>query len=170
MYKLIIILIVFAQSIYGQSGNPIPPAQYYFGFKIFDSGTGDLVRYGIAKVASDGKIEFTPLRKEMFFLQAAGKMESLANPEALDFWAKHQVYWRTVDQIWKLKYAEYPYERSEDTEGWAQLAYAPSRGQLEFLSKYGIKKDISDLVYGELCFKLLQDIQNPEWQYEYATK
>ena len=103
-------------------------------------------------------------------MQAAGKQECRANPEKINYWKEFKLDAKTLNKLWKLKYAEYPYQKREDTEGWANLTYSASPGQLRFLSKYGFKKSISDFIYGEKCFQLLQDIQDPEWQYNYSMQ
>ncbi|MBN2668449.1 MAG: hypothetical protein JXR60_04395 [Bacteroidales bacterium] len=144
-------------------------SEYYLGLRLFDSGSGDLLRFGIIKIAPDGSKTITYITKISFFLQAAGEEESKANPEKINYWKTLQVDARNVEMLWKLKYAEYPYERREDTEGWAAWLMKPSRGQLEFLKKYGFNKSISDFIYGQKCFDLIKDIQDPEWQYQYST-
>lgn len=163
--KLFIFFFIAVLSLFGQDK---PKPEYYFGFRIISSTSSDLVRFGIITVYPNGNKKIRYLSKINFFLQVAGKQESIANKERINYWKEKKINAKVVNKLWKLKYAEYPYERHEDTEGWAQLRYAPSRGQLEFLKKYGYTKDISDFIYGENCFQLLMDVQNPEWQYEYS--
>lgn len=143
-------------------------SQYFLGFQLIDTGTGDLVRFGLVKISPNGDKKISYMTKSNFFLQASGEQESLGNENKIDYWAKYEVYWKTVDMLWKLKYSEYPYQKREDTEGWANLRQSASPGQLRYLQKYGFEKHISDFIYGEKCFELLRDIQNPEWQYNYS--
>jgi hypothetical protein len=144
-------------------------AEHYLGLRLFDSGSGELVRFGVIQISPNGQTQITYIGKQDFFLQAAGMQTSKGNKEKINYWKTYKVDARTVDKLWKIKYMEYPYERREDKEGWANLRYAPSAGQFEFLKKYGFTKTVSDFIYGEKCFQLLHDMQSPEWQYEYST-
>ncbi len=165
--KVFLILLLLSSLTFSQEKKV---AQYFLGFRLIDNGAGELVRFGVVQVAPDGTEKITYINKINFFLQAAGEQESRANPEKINYWKTLKIDARNVNMLWKLKYAEYPYERSEDTEGWANLKFSASPGQLRFLSKYGYKKSITDFIYGEKCFQLLKDIQSPEWQYDYSMQ
>jgi len=145
-------------------------AKYYFGCKIIGNGMGGLVSYGIMRISPNGATNVTYMTKNNFFLQVAGVQDSKANPEKINNWRERKIDARITKKLWKLKYAEYPYQRNEDTEGWATLKYSASPGQIRFLSKYGFKKVISEFIYGENFFLLLKDMQSPEWQYEYSMQ
>lgn len=162
---LFLFIILFSISAFSQERKL---AQYYFGFKIIGNGMGELVSYGIMRVSPNGETEVTYMTKGNFFLQVAGFQESKANPEKINYWRTKEIDARITSKLWKLKYSEYPYQRNEDTEGWAGLKYSASPGQIRFLSKYGVKKVISEFIYGENFFQLLKDMQSPEWQYEYS--
>lgn len=164
--SLLIISLLIAMSGYTQEKN-IP--KYYFGYSLVENSSGELVSCGIIRVSPSGKTKITPLTTINFFLQVAGEQTSVANPERINLWKELKIDARTVYKLWKLKYSEYPYQRSDDTEGWANLKYSASRSQLQFLKKYGFKKSITDFIFGEKSFQLLNDIQNPDWQYEYST-
>ncbi len=144
-------------------------AKYYLGLRLIDNGSGELVRFGVIRISPNGATKITYMNKINFFLQAAGEQESRANPDKINFWKEYEINAKIVDKLWKLKYSEYPYQKREDIEGWANLKFSASPGQLRFLSKYGFKRHISDFIYGEKCFELLRDVQNPEWQYNYST-
>lgn len=145
-------------------------AEYFLGYRIVNNSSGELVRFGMIRISPNGATKVTPLSKINFFLQASGKQRSRANKDEIDFWEKYEIHPKLMDQLWKLKFAEHPYRHSGDIEGWANLKYAPSPGQLKFLTKYGYKRSISDFIYGEKCFQLLKDIQSPDWQYDYLNQ
>jgi len=167
--RLKIYLFLFLLAL-GVSLNAQHFAKHYLGYSIVDNGTGQLVKFGVIQISPNGETRITVLGKQDFFLQAAGMQESKGNPDKINFWKTYEVDARTVDKLWKLKYTEYPYQRRDDNEGWANLRYAPSAGQFDFLRKYGYKRTISDFIYGEKCFLLLKDLQSPEWQYEYSIQ
>ncbi len=165
--KLLLIILLTSLFVFSQEKNV---SQYYLGFRLIDNGAGELVRFGVVQVTPDGTEKITYINKINFFLQAAGEQESRANPDKINYWKTLKIDARNVNMLWKLKYAEFPYERSEDIEGWANLKYSASPGQLRYLSKYGFKKSITDFIYGEKAFQLLKDIQSPEWQYNYSMQ
>jgi len=166
--KLLFILSILFIAPYSFAQKP-KVAKYYLGYNIVENGSGELVHFGIIRISPDGSTKVTYMDKINFFLQAAGEQESIANKEKINYWKYYKVNAKTVMQLWKLKYAEYPYERHDDTKGWAGLKYSASQNQLRFLRKYGFNKGITSFIYGEKCFQLLYDIQNPEWQYQYSN-
>jgi hypothetical protein len=168
MFSRQILLLILFFSINLSFSQEQQVAKYYFGISILENSSGETVRYGIIRVSPNGDTKITYVIKQQFLIQVAGHMESKANPDNINLWQQNKVNWKALDLLWKLKFSEYPYDRREDTEGWANLTYGPSPGQLRFLSKYGIKKSISEFIYGENMFQLLKDILSPEWQYNYS--
>jgi len=164
---LFVLLLIISITLFSQEKKK---AQYYFGICILDNGAGQMVRFGTVRVSLDGSKKITYSSKQNFLLKVAGHMESRANPDKINNWKEYKVNWKALDLLWKLKYSEYPYDRRDDKEGWANLTFGPSPGQLKFLSKYGFKKSINDFIYGDNMYALLIDIQNPEWQYNYSMQ
>jgi len=118
-----------------------------------------------------GKWITTYLTKTSFLMQITGQQDSKANPNHINYMKEYKIFWQTLDQLWKLKYSEYPYDRkgNEDTKGWAKMKYSPSPEQLRYLQQhYGIKS-ITDFIYGKHLFQLLKDMQNPEWVNNYMN-
>lgn len=164
--KILIVLLLFSIFSFSQEKKI---AKYYLGFNIVDNGSGQLVHFGVIRVSPDGSTKVNYINRTNFFLQAAGEQESIANKDKINYWKTYKVNAKTVMELWKLKYAEYPYEKRDGNKGWAGLKYSASPSQLKFLSKYGFKRNITDFIYGEKCFQLLYDIQNPEWQSQYTN-
>ncbi len=79
----------------------------------------------------------------------------------IEFLAKN-----TTGQLWKLRYASYPYMSSaSDTTGWTMNyanPYMPTKAQMQILKGYGLET-INGYIYGENLFRLLKDIQNKQW-------
>ena len=118
-----------------------------------------------------GKWIPTFVTKTDFLLQITGQQDSKANPNHINYMKEYQIFWQTLDQLWKLKYSEYPYDRrhNQDTKGWAKMKYSPSPGQLRYLQQnYGIKF-ITDYIYGKNLFRLLKDMQDPNWVSNYMS-
>ena len=118
-----------------------------------------------------GKWIPTFITKKDFLLQITGQQDSKANPNHINYMKEYQIFWQTLDQLWKLKYSEYPYDRrhNQDTKGWAKMKYSPSPEQLRYLQQnYGIKF-ITDYIYGKNLFRLLKDMQDPNWVSNYMN-
>jgi len=164
--RFFLIFLMFSMLTFAQEKRV---SKYYFGYNLVDNGSGELVHFGIIRISPDGSTKVTYMDKINFFLQAAGEQESVANPDKINYWKTHKVNAKIVRELWKLKYAEYPYDRPNDNKGWAGLTYSASPSQLRFLRKYGFKRSITDFIYGEKCFKLLYDLQNPQWQNNYSN-
>lgn len=168
--KRLLFLIVISGLWFSLFSQDKKVAEYFLGYSIVVNSSGESVRFGMIRISPNGATKVTPLSKINFFLQAAGKQRSRANENKIDYWEQYQIHPKLIDELWKIKYSEYPFQRSGDIAGWANLKYAPSPGQLKYLSKYGFKKSVSDFIYGEKCFQLLKDLQSPDWQYDYQNK
>lgn len=143
-----------------------------------------LVSYAIVQVKNGNIVGSMPLSENDFMRQASGESISPANPERKNLFIEHQVdsCWVLYDSIyysygkkkyvgydciplnllWKLKYKAHP-SKYDDT-GWSDGYYAPDSQQMAYLQKaYGIIM-INDYIYGEKLWRLLREIQIPEWQ------
>ena len=165
-FKLLLGFLILSFSLFAQQKQL---AKYYLGYRIVNSSDGQLVRFGVIRISPNGATKITYMSKINFFLQAAGKQESVANKDTINYWKTYKVNAKTVNELWKLKFSEYPFDRSSDTKGWAKLKYSASPSQLRFLSKYGFNGNITDFIYGKKAFDLLFDMQNPSWQAQYSS-
>lgn len=165
-FIIILLLIVVTSTVEAQNKSK---SKFYFGFSFGQqvSGSG-LMNYGIVKVLANGKKEIIRLTDTNFKLQIAGKQESLANPDNINFFLENKIMWQTLDQLWKIKYSEYPFRKRLDNKGWAHKKYAPSPQQMKILNQYGIKF-ITDFCYGDNAFKLLKAMQDGEWVSRYQN-
>jgi hypothetical protein len=96
----------------------------------------------------------------------------------------HRVFYKggvqcnPVDNLWRLLYNEYPAfspppksnQPSVNTPGtgpgWAKHVNHPSDGQTSILQQYGVNH-YSDIIYGDNAFRLIHDMQDPEWESKY---
>ncbi len=144
---------------------------WYFAVNLMQTVRGDLFHYAVIKKQRNGKWYSIFMTKQDFLLQITGQQDSKANPNHINYMKEYQIYWQTLDQLWKLRYSEYPYRKKYDDneKGWAKLKFAPSKGQMEYLKKnYGIKY-ITDFIYGKNLFKLLKNMQDTQWVEYYKS-
>ncbi len=169
MYKniILILLITFVFSDVEAQNKSL--SKHYFGFSFGQQVSGGgLMNYGILKFLPSVKNEIIRLTDTNFKLQIAGKQESLANPDKVNYFMENKIMWQTLDQLWKIKYSEYPFRKRLDNKGWAHKKYAPSPQQMKILNQYGINF-ITDFCYGENAFKLLKAMQDGEWVSNYQN-
>lgn len=143
--------------------------EWHFCISLMTSYTG-FVRYGVLKIHEDNRREVTWLSRDSFLEQAAGHNPSKANPNKTNFWELNQLDIGTLDLLWKIRYAEYPYDDPKKMEtGWAGKMFTPSDAQWAFLKQKYSFAVMSDLIYGENLWNLLRDVQDQQWQAQYSS-
>ncbi|MFQ3579036.1 MAG: hypothetical protein SNJ71_02715 [Bacteroidales bacterium] len=143
--------------------------QWFFGISLMTSYTG-FVRFGYIKIHEDGRKEITWLTKQNFIKQATGQMFSKANKDSTNYFEKFKIKWETLDELWKLRYSEFPYYDPNVREtGWAGKINSPSPAQWDFLKKNYGYSDFNQFLYGDNMWKLLSDCQDPAWQTHYSS-
>ena len=173
MKKLFVILMVMmgmavqAQVLAPKGSIEIKPrlSRYSFCISLNPSANSGAVSYGIHKLTPDSTQEITFITYDTFLRQFSGNEESRANPHKIDFFEKEGITRQTIKDLWKLRYASFPYGKSEEI-GWGGEKGVPTEGQMRILSRYGIKF-IGDAVYGDNLIKLLKDMENAAWVGEY---
>lgn len=151
--------------------NDTVKTNFYFAITLTPTINGQqMYNTAIVLKTKSGKLIPTYITKTNFLLQITGQQESKANPNNVNYMKEYQIFWQTFDQLWKLQYSEYPFDRKQnpDTKGWAKMKYSPSKGQLQFLRQYGIK-NITDFFYGKNLFRILKDIQDTNWVGNYKN-
>ena len=141
--------------------------EYYFGFNLVENSFGSMIHLALIKPGNNGKHRIIQLTKDGFIAQASGKQQSLANPEEEDFFEKHQIKNPNIlDDLWRLRYKEYPYFSNEKIEpGWSandSIPFVPTEAQMQILQKFGLNR-MSDYIIGENAFRLLKLMEQPEW-------
>jgi hypothetical protein len=109
---------------------------------------------------------------------ALGHWPSLVNTQRADLFLNNNVdscflvydeygkvngyYCKPFLDLWKIRFYEHP--SIYDAKGWSKGQYKPSRAQMQYLQKnYGIKNILTEYIYGDSLYKLLRDIQDPNW-------
>ena len=139
----------------------------YFGISLMTTYSG-FVRYGFIQIKSTGEQKITWLSQEQFISQVTGQTVSKANPEKRNLLEEKGISVQTFDNLWKLRYAEYPYDGSNE-KGWAGRDFIPSESQWSFLNRNYHYKQIYQFLYGEDMWKLIKDCQDPDWQNQYSS-
>jgi len=148
--------------------EPYYKNKWYFAICLSTSDNG-FVRWGILKVHQDGTKEVTWLNKDVFNRQAAGYMESKANPGKINYFEENKIKWDVYDELWKVRYSEYPYKTTQTMPpGWAGKMFAPSDAQWSFLKQNYGYGSLNDLIFGDNLWKFLKDVQDPEWVAHYS--
>lgn len=151
--------------------EPYYKNEWYFGISLVASTSGEMVRYGFVKIHEDGHKEYTWLTKKNFLLQVTGQQPSKANKQQENLLEKYQIKWETFGDLWKLRYSEWPYDDARRQEvGWAGKMFVPSDSQWDFLKENYNYTALTDFLYGENMWKLLQDIQDPNFGAQYSSR
>lgn len=131
----------------------------------------DLITYFILKVNDKGEVvDRIILKRDDWIRQIVGIQASIANPGGKNILKEAGINGPEVlDEIWKLRYAEHPYERRTPEKGWASKPRCPSPEQMNMLKQFGVQT-LSDYIYGENLLKLLKAIEDPAWISEYQSK
>lgn len=178
---LVLPLLLLALAARAGGGEP-PVATYTFGMSLMTGMNSELFTLFIVKEFEGRIIQTEPITRGQFMMQAQGAVPSKANPGGLNLFRKYEVAGcllppelddgtRTVsdcgvfDELWKLRFWEYPFKQREGQhpgQGWAENRSQPSPRQMLLLSGYGINS-LHDLACGEDLFRLLRDIGDPDW-------
>lgn len=162
-------------------------ADWQFAMSLSSSTDGQLFCLFLVKM-KDGRVaESRPITRENFIRQAQGRAFSPANPDAEDLFRTHHVAactlppdsaalgfltdCSTLDDIWKLRYWEYPLKTDNgqrSAKGWSAKPLAPGDRQLEILKGYGMRF-LNDLIVGDQFFRLLHDMGEPRWAAAYRN-
>lgn len=139
----------------------------------------------VVKTFEDVVVENIQISKEQFILQAKGRATSKANISRIDYFIVHKldacaaeydeygnnynIECSVLDDIWKLRFNEFPIIRKvqpEDQQGWANKPHMPSERQWEILDRYGNGHGGKPF-YGDDAWRLLQDMNDPKWVVDY---
>lgn len=149
--------------------QPYYKNKWYFGISLTTTYTG-FVRYGVIKVHEDGRKEIAWLTKEGFIRQVTGQAESKANPDRQNLMETNEIRWEVFDQLWKVRYSEYPYQTTQSMEpGWAGKMFCPSDAQWTFLKQNYGYSNFNDMLFGDNLWKFLKDAQDPAWAAQYSS-
>ncbi|MGB3869799.1 MAG: hypothetical protein WA937_10105 [Flavobacteriales bacterium] len=176
--RTLLLILSICFSLIGSAQNP---AERQFALSLSPSTDGQLFCLFLVKVRDDQVVESRPISRENFIRQAQGRAFSPANPDADDLFRKYNVKQctlppdsaamgyltdcRTLDDLWKLRYWEYPLKVDQGqrmAKGWSEKPLSPSPRQMEILNGYGLKYT-TGLIVGPEMFRLLRDMGDRDW-------
>ena len=128
-------------------------ARYSFCVSRMPTAGLEVVTYGIHCQPYEGKPTVRFVKYETFLRQFGGAEPSKANPDRIDLFEAHGINQFTFKDLWKLRYATYPFGDSKAL-GWGGQNGVPTEGQMQFLSEYGLEF-LSSAFYGDNLIRLL---------------
>jgi len=163
---LILLNFIFLVFSFGQENY----VNYYFAIN-FEPSYNDVITFCILKVDTNGKIiGSSVLTRNSWMRQIVGLQNSIANPKGINLLKEAGIKDPDViNNLWKLRYSEHPFDKRETEKGWAANLRAPSKEQMKMLESFGLKS-FSDYVYGDNLIKLLLALEDPTWINEYSSK
>lgn len=185
---IILSVIVFLAHVRATDPPPSdrPFAVWKFALSLGSSTDGQLFSLFLVKVVDDTNVvESQPLTRLNFIRQVQGRAFSQANPEGENLFRKYGVKQclntvdsagfvtdcRVLDDLWKLRFWEYPLQMEPGQQqlvGWAGNKLRPDDRQLLLLKGYGMRYML-DLAIGENMFRLLKDMGDEEWVQNYRS-
>ena len=164
-----------------------PPIQTHLAIGLFTSDHSQMITFAFLQTR-DGKIIGSRIVREIEFMYAAmGYWPNMCNRAKENLFEKNGIdscfldtndagkisgwYAQPFQDLWKIRFFENPY--LYDQPGWSQGRITPSFVQREFIfERYGIDNILTQYFYGDTLYKLLRDVQSPEWisSYRYASR
>jgi hypothetical protein len=179
--RTLLLLLSFIPVGIGHGLSSAPFATYSFGVSLNTGLNNQLFTLFMVKEYEGRVIQSDAMTREQFVLQAQGAVPSKANPLNINLFRKFEVDLclplgedtvgrflmdcEIFDQLWKLRFWEYPFKLREGEhpgKGWAETRTAPSARQLLLLTDFGMLH-AGDLAYGENAFRLLHDVGDSAW-------
>jgi hypothetical protein len=151
----------------------------HFAVGIFVSANSQLITYAIV-TEINGKIIGTQiLREQRFFYYIMGYWPTAANPTKENLLEKNGIdscflvknysnkingyFVKPFYNLWKLRYKSHPIAYDIE-DGWSNGYYKPSAKQAYLLdTAYNVPNVKLNMFMGDNLFKLLRDMQRPEW-------
>lgn len=155
-----------------------------FGLKISFQSTGVLTTY-IAYIDNGRTHSHSKIITETEFIKiASGHWPSIYNPTRRNYFEEYKfncgvlkdsftlkeyTYCIPLDSLWKVHFQKNPLDITLGN-GWSNKQFNPSLNQELFLYKtYGVKHIDSDFFLDSNMWKILSDVQNPQWIENYKS-
>lgn len=159
-------------------------AKPIFGVKVCYQSTGQFTSFMVYLDNGVTQNARKILTQNEFIHIASGKWPSMYNPKRINYFEEHNLncgvikdsitlkeygYCLPLDSLWKIRFQKHPFDISQGN-GWSQKQFRPSPHQEIYLyDNYKIKQIDGDYFLGDNFWKILQDIQNPEWIENYKA-
>lgn len=181
MWRLILLLLfaIVTSSVRFQN-MPRP----VFGVKVGLQPTGDMLLFFVSLYNGHSYSQVRYMNRTEFFNLIAGRTKSPYNMSRKNLFLDFDVDCRFIysedsisqypqcfpmDSLWKLKYSVHPVINAAG-EGWAGETESPSILQAKYLfEEYGLKNIQTEFFTDTAFYKILRDVNNPEWIARYKT-
>lgn len=180
--NILIFLIAFHINSHAQTNYA---RQYHFAVGLFVGAHSKLLTYAIVTTSGGKVVGAQILREQSFMYYIMGYWPSKANPNRVNLLEENGVdscfllknYSNKIDgyfvkpfyDLWKIKYKIHPINYDAEN-GWSQEYYKPSPVQAKYLYQhYGVPNVNTSYIYGDSLYKLLRDIQKPDWPIMYQA-
>ena len=178
IFFTIILVISFVQISKSQIFGDENETDYYLGFRIIPS-YNSVGQFAFIYAPNNEVKEINLISLMTFMSYATGEVHCDANPDSIDFFEKYDVENKNiVYDLWKIRYVKYPFKPAIAEIGWSSDTIdpqfpnfpisVPSGKQMILLQNYGFTR-ISDFIYGEKAFQLLNDMEDPTWVDNYKN-
>jgi hypothetical protein len=124
------------------------------------------------------------LTKDEFVRFASGFWPSIYNPQKKNLLQENDIpcglekdpitnkstpFCFPMDSLWKIRYSDYPF-RNGTERGWSNELFKPSSKQAQYLYKnYGVYDIDFSFFIDSNFWKILKDVQNPDWIKKYRS-
>jgi hypothetical protein len=162
----------------------VVPPHAAFGVKISYQSTGSITSY-IAYI-DNGRMHthLKQISETEFIKIASGHWPSIYNPTQKNYFEEHKfncgvlkdsftlkeyTYCTPMDSLWKLHFEKHPVNNINGS-GWSNKQFNPSLSQELYLyNTYGVAHMDADYFCDTSLWKLLKDVQNPQWIENYKA-
>lgn len=179
--KLIPLILLFWLCSSVQPANEIEPV---FGVRVSYTSTGQMNTYGLFLKVNGVVSKRRIVSHDEFVKFVTGHWPSVYNPNRDNLFEKHAipcdvlkeefsnkdiVSCDLLETLWKVRFDENPFLQANES-GWSNDQFVPSKKQQLFLYKeYGIENIDLNFFIDTNFWKILQDIQDPEWIGKYKS-
>ena len=183
-YRIVVILlftIVSSLRPVADRTNFLVTTKVTLGVKLGMLPSGGLHQFALIYFRNDVLTSIQPVSMDRMVKVGAGKWPIPGTHKFHNFFAEEDMYIfptdthevfninASVDSLWKVRFAAHPYSQSA-RNGWSQGDYRPSLKQRQYIyDRYGVRGYDQDYFVDSSFFKLLKDVQNPDWIKEYKS-
>jgi len=151
------------------------------GVKIGMIPSGGLHQFALIYYKDGRLASIQPVTTDRLIKVGTGKWPIPGTRKFHDFFAQQNMYVfpedsqevfnikASIDSLWKVRFAAHPFDHAKG-DGWSQGDYRPSLKQQEYIfNRYGVRGYDQDYFVDSSFFKLMKDVQDPEWIEQYKS-
>ncbi len=155
-----------------------------FGVKVGYQSTGKLTMYMVYLDNGVYQNSRKMLTENEFIHIASGNWPSIYNPRRINYFEQNHLscgiikdsisekdysYCIPLDSLWKIRFEKHPFDLKQGN-GWSHKQFKPSPKQEIYLYQtYGVRQIDGDYFTDLNFWKLLNDVQDPNWILNYKS-